>query len=305
MGAALLALSILGLILLMGEGEPSKKDVSIRTFEAGDAPLSVAVGAEVWIANGAAGTLSHFPPDDPSAMEEIEIGGAPSQIALGRDEIWVAYPLGNSIRRVVTTTGEAEPDVKVGRTPATVAADETGAYFAALDAGSIWYVSGSEARELAGLQGSFPSAIAIGFGSLWVADVVADQVLRIDPATGDVDARVDVGTAPTAIAVGDDAVWVSNFNDATVSRIDPDTDDVSGDPVILGGKPGSLAFGLGYVWVTRTKDDTVIRIDTATNEWTGEVFEVGDNPTGIAVGAGHVWVTNTGDDTITRLTPDD
>jgi DNA-binding beta-propeller fold protein YncE len=285
--------------------EPGLSPVESASFEVGDAPLDVDVGAEVWVANGASGTLSHFPPEDPSAAEEIEVGGRPSQLALGRGSVWIAYPVGDAVASVSEETAEVTKDIRVGRTPAAVAADETGAYFTALDSGSIWRVEEDQGRELAGLDDGFPSSVAIGFGSLWVTDVVADQLLRVDPATGDVVARIDVGTAPTAVAVGTDAVWVANFNDATVSRIDPATDEMSGDAVILGGKPGALAVGFGYVWVTRSKDDSVIRIDTTTNEWTGEVFRAGDNPTGIAVGAGHVWVTNTGDDTITRLTPGD
>jgi len=290
-------------VLLVVDEEERSPEVVTETFDVGDAPLSVDVADEVWIANGAAGTLSHFPPDDPAAIEEVEVGGQPSQLAVGGGSVWVAYPVGERIRRVVESTAAIEPEIRIGRTPSAVAADETGAYFTALDDGTVWHVTGSTARELVTFDGGFPSSVAIGFGSLWVTDVVADQLVRIDPENGDVLARIDVGTAPTAVVVGDDAVWVANFSDATVSRIDPATDASSGDPVIVGGKPGSLAAGLGFVWVTRPEDDTTIRIDSASNEWTGEVFHVGDNPTGIAVGAGHVWITNTGDDTITRLTP--
>lgn len=305
LAAGIAAIVAFAAFVFLGDEESGLPSVTSASYEVGDAPLAVDVGAEVWVANGASGTLSHFPPDDPSAAEEIEVGGRPSQVALGGGDVWVAYPVGDAVARVSEETAEVTKDIRVGRTPAAVAADETGAYFTALDDGTIWQVDDDEARELAVLDDGFPSSVAIGFGSLWVTDVVADRVLRIDPSTGDVLARIDVGTAPTAVAVGQDAVWVANFNDATVTRIDPVTDESSGDAVIVGGKPGALAVGFGYVWVTRSKDDSVIRIDTTTNEWTGEVFSAGDNPTGVTVGAGHVWVTNTGDDTITRLTPGD
>ena len=40
---------------------------------------------------------------------------------------------------------------------------------------------------------------------------------------------INVGTGPTAIALGDGSVWVANSLDGTVSRIDPQTDHVDGD----------------------------------------------------------------------------
>lgn len=277
-------------------------EVSSETFPVGDAPVSVAIGDDIWVANGGSGTLSRLPGGDPNAAEEIEVGGRPSQIALGGGTVWVAYPLGEGI---VSLSEDAAPDRKrftVGRTPAAVAADAEAGYFAALDDAAIWIVDGEGPRRLADLDEGFPSSVAIGFGSLWVTDVVSDQLLRVDLAEGRVEARIDVGTAPTSVIAGEDAIWVANFNDATVTRVDPSTERVTGRPIAVGGKPGGLAEGLGYVWVTRPDDDSVIRIDLETNLWTAEVIEVGDNPTAIAVGDGAVWVANTEDDTVTRLT---
>jgi YVTN family beta-propeller protein len=53
------------------------------------------------------------------------------------------------------------------------------------------------------------SGIAVGGGSVWVANRLDDSVSRIDPATGRVRATIPVRGNPVDVAVGDDAVWVT------------------------------------------------------------------------------------------------
>ena len=80
-----------------------------------------------------------------------------------------------------------------------------------------------------------PSGIAVGFGSLWVADAQTGGVARIDPGTGAVVGTIHVGNGPRALAVGADAVWVANTLDGTVSRIDPRENTVT---AVLDAGPG-------------------------------------------------------------------
>ncbi len=52
------------------------------------------------------------------------------------------------------------------------------------------------------------------------------SVSRIDPASASVEATVPVGAVPLEVAAAFGAVWVSNSEDDTVSRIDPATNEV-------------------------------------------------------------------------------
>ena len=54
-----------------------------------------------------------------------------------------------------------------------------------------------------------------------MADRRDGAVVRIDPATNSVTTTIPVGRGPTGIAVGLGSVWVANSRDGTVSRIDP------------------------------------------------------------------------------------
>jgi YVTN family beta-propeller protein len=57
--------------------------------------------------------------------------------------------------------------------------------------------------------GGYPSAIAVGEGSVWIADPRTRSVIRVDPKKNRVAARIKVGARPRGIAVGDGFVWVS------------------------------------------------------------------------------------------------
>ena len=74
--------------------------------------------------------------------------------------------------------------------------------------------------------GNGPGAIAVGLGSVWVANTLDGTVSRIDAKTGTVIGLVQVGEGPRDIAVARGAVWVANEFGGTVSRIDPRTNNV-------------------------------------------------------------------------------
>ena len=67
--------------------------------------------------------------------------------------------------------------------------------------------------------------INLGFGSVWVSQKVGDDVVRLDPDTGEVLATIDVGVEPLKLQPADGRMWVRTA-DAYVA-IDPETDAVT------------------------------------------------------------------------------
>ena len=61
--------------------------------------------------------------------------------------------------------------------------------------------------------------------ALWVS-TEANDVVRLDPATGAVLARIPVGANPLASAWVGGELWVPNIDDGTISVIDPATNSV-------------------------------------------------------------------------------
>jgi PAS domain-containing protein len=113
-------------------------------------------------------------------------------------------------------------------------------------------------------------SIAAGFGAVWVSDPATPQVLRLDPATRKVTARVPAMDKPI-LNTGAGAVWVVGFVDdvvkpETLLKIDPDTARVVARTRLrVGGRPfvaGDVQIVGDQVWVIGR--DGVLRIDPGT-----------------------------------------
>jgi DNA-binding SARP family transcriptional activator len=104
-----------------------------------------------------------------------------------------------------------------------------------------------------------PVDVAAGFDSAWVA-LAGGTVERLD-SEGDVVARLDVGSSAGALAVGFDAVWVTDDADGTVVRIDPASNVVEARVRVgaAGGPVVGLAVGPQALWTTAA--GTLVRID--------------------------------------------
>jgi virginiamycin B lyase len=141
--------------------------------------------------------------------------------------------------------------------------------------------------------GTAPFNVAAGFGSVWVA--VSGGLVRLDPATGGVVARISTGRRPWGVAAGEGAVWVGDWNDGTVTRVDPATNTVVWRVTLntaLGqGSPVGVAAGGGSVWAADNSSDEVWRLDPATGAVLGTAH-VGDAHEFVGFGEGSVWVSS-------------
>jgi hypothetical protein len=74
-----------------------------------------------------------------------------------------------------------------------------------------------------------PEQIGAAFGSFWIADPVAGEVVRVDPESRRVTARIPVGPArQLELAEVGNELWVIGAQPTQALRIDPDTDAVAG-----------------------------------------------------------------------------
>ncbi len=185
-----------------------------------------------------------------------------------------------------------------------------------------------------------PEAQPAGPPAVWVTDVARSLLLRIDPATREVVARVEVGVYPSDVAVGGGSVWVTEVLDpasSRLSRIDPAANAITAS-MPLAGRVWRVEFGHGAiwaagesgivrinpatldaatispepatalaitpdaVWVTQKEQNRVLRIDPATNTVSTIVPLEGD-PTEIDYGRDYLWVLQPGIGSIARIDP--
>jgi DNA-binding SARP family transcriptional activator len=147
------------------------------------------------------------------------------------------------------------------------------------------------------LVGRRPVALAVGHGSVWVANTDDGTVSRIDPDRGEVMRTIGIGAPAIDLAVATDAVWVANGSDGTVARIDPSADavvetiDLRGSSELAWNPTFAVAADDESVWIAAGPHH-VLRIDPTTNE-PSAIIDVGHVPVGVALGQEALWVVTT------------
>jgi YVTN family beta-propeller protein len=241
----------------------------------GQATLAVGAGA-VWVASSSDNSVSKIDPATNRVAATIDVGRQPSGIAVAAGSVWVANGLDDTVSRIDPASNQV-----VARIPIL---GQGSAFSLAAAGGSVW-VSGNHGLHRIDPAGNRVTPVdvccgevAAGAGGLWMAMGMDRAVLRVDPATGRVLARILVPPtggpeAPFGIAAAGGAVWVTS----ETPRPEP------GDASLL--------------W----------RVDAAGNRFAGtlRVGTVGRNhvtPT-VAAGQGAVWVTVGDADAVLRIRP--
>ncbi|MCB1260786.1 MAG: hypothetical protein KDB33_10440 [Acidimicrobiales bacterium] len=173
--------------------------------------------------------------------------------------------------------------------------------------GRLVRIDAASGTVVADLQlGSCPTAVAVGFGSVWVADSSQGTVSRVDPTTNTCAGTVSVGENMMGLAVGASGVWVTDRSGDSVSMISPMSGEVVASFGVASGPHGIVVDG-DRVWVAHmaagpssdqiteidTRDGTVRRLD-AHHTW-GE----------IAAGFGSLWLADADHDGVRRVDPSD
>ena len=143
-------------------------------------------------------------------------------------------------------------------------------------------------------------AATVAFGSVWVACRTDGEVLRIDPESGDVLARVPAQGA-VAVTADETSVWAVWREQGTVYRIDPQTDEVAGEIALFDDTPYIWARG-GFLWAASGSGSEIARIDPETMEVAGRV-QVGDGASDMVEDGDSVLVICHRDHTLWRIDP--
>ncbi len=235
----------------------------VSEIPVGGAPGEVAVGPDaVWVTNANDNTVSRIDPSTNDVRQTIRVGGGPAGVAVGGDAVWVANGLDGTVSRIDPTTNQVVQTITVG---------------------------------------NGPSGVAYGEGAVWVTNSTDGTVSQIAPGTGRVTRTVPAVIGASAIAVDFRRIWVVSPSSASVVALDPRSGRVL-QHIGVGVEPDAVAVGAGAVWVANRADDTVSKIDPQTAAVTNTI-QVGRGPDGIAAGTEGVWVANGGDGTLSRIDP--
>src|SRR5579859_2754786 len=157
-------------------------------------------------------------------IRDIHVGVNPGAIAIDAGAAWVANRDDRTVSQVDINSGRILRTVGIGRTPISVS----------VDAGRVWIGDGFEGtltrilipyNEVSSPFFPGPSiggllAVLATPDDLWVG-VADNQILRLDPASLRVKARIPLRYRAFAFAADNNALWSIAYQSDDVSRIDP------------------------------------------------------------------------------------
>jgi virginiamycin B lyase len=144
-------------------------------------------------------------------------------------------------------------------------------------------------------------ALAVGFGSAWVACVSQSEVQRVSLASGKVTARISLPAAAWSITAGEGAVWAVALGGSVVYKIAPGSNRVAAQ-IGLDTTVPYLWAGGGALWVADDPGQALVRVDPGTNR-PGTRVPVGNGPAGFVFDGAYVWILNHRENSLDRIDP--
>jgi hypothetical protein len=264
---------------------------SIESYQpVGNNPAAVAIGlGGVWAANAEDGTVTRLDPTTGKFVDTIGAGGGDlNDLAVGFGFVWVANGNDGTITKIDPHLDQtAGPPIRLGRS--TPAPDPV--FYIAVDSHYVWATRGSQllridpgtGRVERRLNVGTPTGLATGDGSVWVT-TQSERLLRIDSRTAK---RTDSELFSTAVfgpLYADRSLWLIAYPE--VHQIDP----TSLSPRVLtvpGLRPKALAWSSGAIWSTGFGGE-LTRL--AQGGQPARHLYVGTNLSAVAAGGGAIWV---------------
>ncbi len=171
---------------------------------------SIGVGdGRVWV--GAPPGLVRVSRSAERVVEMVDLGSSFAfQVAVGGGAVW-GTTIANRAKRVEARSGDETVEFYVGR-PLNALALGGGALWVGGEAGvtgQLWKVDPVTSALFWGSRVIRDvAAVAFGLGAVWVTSSSEPQLERLDPATGDVEARIPIGGPAWDVVVAGGLVWV-------------------------------------------------------------------------------------------------
>ena len=245
----------------------------------------------------ASATATPVPETGTRIADTLTVGRRPNVVRAYRDNVFVGSFLETKMRIVSAETGKVRsyaPQVGIGVTDG------------AFGFGKLW-LAVSRSRTLVRLDQRTgrpagapialpfpPGSVAASKDAVWVGVVPGegqpDQLLKIDPDTGETLATISYPYGIASLAASPSALWVAARRRARIQRADLATGDVLKTIRVGNNRSEDIAYHDGAIWAATPKDNAVHRLTTAS----GDVIpiSVGQQPRQLTIGGGVVYVTN-------------
>ena len=136
-----------------------------------------------------------------------------ADVAFGLDALWIVNRAGNQILGVDPVICQDPQPIQVGVAPTAMAVGNGVLWVANFDDDAVTRVAlaglGQPASSTTIPVGDGPIDVALGEGGIWVANQLDHTVTRLDAETGEPVATIELGNEPQRVAAGEGRVWVT------------------------------------------------------------------------------------------------
>jgi len=257
---------------------------------------AAAAGRFVWVSMFGSPYLVRIDPRRNVVVGRTKVGNGACGLGVGAGSLWVEDTYSATVSRVSVRSGKRAAAIDVGGTPYDATFAYGAAWATAYGADDLVRIDPATNRVTARIPLDKATGVVGAFGSVWATG--ADGVIRVDPATNAVVARIALPMAGWT-AAGQGTVWVTT--PTGLSRIDPGTNSVTAT-VAISANLGDPAIVGGRVWVPRVRAGRIAIVDPASNA-VARTVKVGAGPFVVTEIAGEAWVPSWRGRDVWRLRP--
>lgn len=264
------------------------------------APCATAAGGKfVWVSEYGAPYLLKINPTTNKVVGKTRIGSGSCGLGFGAGSLWIEDTNSSTVSRVSAATGKRIKAIPVGITPYDATFAYGSAWTTAFGMGELERIDPARNAVVKRWKLAQATGVVGAFGSVWGAGT--DGVIRVDPTTSAVLARIPVTGGAGWTAASADAVWVTT--PTGVTRIDPQANAVV-TSIALPGAPylGDPDVVDGMVWVPQIKKNSIAVIDPASNTIV-QTVKTGVGPFVVTTINGEAWVPSWKGHDIWRIKP--
>jgi streptogramin lyase len=269
----------------------------------------VAANGNLWIPDSGHGKVIRYDIAGRKIVAEIQVGdpakstyGDPQMVAVSGDSIWVAQCAEKKLARIDPATDQIVDSIQLDVEPYALVIDGNILWVTSFEANQVLRVD-LQTKEITAIQDIENAlGVAVGGGSVWVAEHRTGNLVRMDPNTGSVIERIHLpdGSTPENVIFAEGSAWVANNLGNSISRVDAQTN--AQTVISLPQRAVNVSMGGGFIWVAlHPQQDAEIdlskyqlaKIDPSTDQ----VEQVFDFPgaAGSAFSNGVLWIVNRND----------
>jgi outer membrane protein assembly factor BamB len=234
-------------------------------------------------------SASVSPEPDDGIMAEVAVEGSPCFLAEAGGRIWVTSFDGNELTEIDPRTNEVVRSYPMPNGPCGMVAVGDLLWIQSSN-GTLVRFDARRGREVDRLRigGGVFGLVSVPSG-LWGLQQGSNDVVQLDPSSGDVIARVPVEPPLVGIAAEGDRIWTVSGREAVV-RIDPRSHRIVDRIVIERFEPEGITIDGPTLWVSSSFEGTLVRVDTRTGKVRDRIPTDGPLFGGIMLG-GSYWAT--------------